>query len=70
MGCSRHADALERYFLFRSRGQSSMAQMALLFTGFAILILLLLLVATVYYVPKALDTGHGDEDDESGGHTA
>jgi hypothetical protein len=47
-----------------------MAQMALLFTGFAILILLLLLVATVYYVPKALDTGHGDEDDESGGHTA
>lgn len=48
-----------------------MVQMALLFVGFTLLILLLLLLATIYYVPKALAEGaDADESDTAPpGHT-
>lgn len=46
-----------------------MAQMALLFVGVTILVLILLLLASIYYVPKALQTNHEDEHDDEGGST-
>jgi hypothetical protein len=38
--------------------------MALLFIAFTVLIMLLLLVATVYYVPKALSADEEPEDND------
>jgi hypothetical protein len=50
-----------------------MSDIALLFIGFSVLVMLLLLFASIYYVPKALASGHehdDDEDHDSGGHAA
>lgn len=43
-----------------------MAQMALLFLGFTLLVLLLFTVASIVYVPKVLSTGHGDDRNRTG----
>ncbi len=43
-----------------------MVQMALVFVGFTLFILLLLLLATIYYVPKALESESHHEETDSG----
>jgi hypothetical protein len=49
-----------------------MVEIALLFVGAAVLVLLLMLAAAIVYVPKALSTGHGEDEEDhgSGGRTA
>jgi hypothetical protein len=41
-----------------------MSDIALLFIGFSILVMVLLLFGSIYYVPKALESGHESEDEE------
>jgi hypothetical protein len=51
---------------------SIMSDIALLFIGFSVLVMVLLLFGSIYYVPKALQSGHEDDDEDdhgSGGQT-
>jgi hypothetical protein len=41
-----------------------MSDIALLFIGFSVLVMVLLLFGSIYYVPKALESGHEPDDDE------
>lgn len=45
-----------------------MVEIALLFIAATVLVLFALLGATIVYVPKALSSGH-EEEDEHDGHT-
>lgn len=47
-----------------------MTQMALLFLGFTILVLLLFTIAAAKYVPAVLPSEYEDEEDDENGHAA